>query len=132
MLSWLYSVLFPLQTLHESWKQFRVDNLYKLAHTGQVCYLRAALNDAFDVSARRIYIDGTGGNAQKTYVYTVGENQPKYLKTLYLHNALEFANTGADFIVYVPSSIAQSQGYELRALIDFYKVASKRYLIIEI
>ncbi len=39
---------------------------------------------------------------------------------------------GADFLVFVPATIAQTQSFALRALIDFYKVASKRYLIIEI
>lgn len=131
-LAFYYSFIKPLTTLHFTWKAYRASNLYKIAHNGQVCYLRAALNDAFDVDLRRIYIDGTGGDASKTYVYTPGEEQTKYLGKLWLRNSLEFADNGADFIVYVPANIADTLNYELRALIDFYKVASKRYLIIKI
>lgn len=132
MMALLKAFLQPMVTLHYTWSQFRKRKIYELEHTGQVCYMRKALNDAFDVDERRIYIDGTGGDASKTYIYTPGEEQTKYLGKLWLRNSLEFADTGADFLVYVPASIAQSLNYELRALIDFYKVASKRYLIIEI
>lgn len=122
----------PMITLHYNWTQFRNKKLYELEHTGQVCFLRGALNDAFDVDLRRIYIDGTGGDALKTYIYTPGEEQPEYLGKLWLRNSLEFEDDGADFLVYVPIAIANALNYELRALIDFYKVASKRYLIIPI
>ena len=127
-----YSFVNPLVSLHQTWKTYRFANLYKLEHTGQVCYLRGALNDSFDPSQRRIYIDGTGGDALKTYIYTPGEEQTKYLGKIWLRNSLEFADTGADFLVYVPQAIVALQNFELRALIDFYKIASKRYLIIEI
>jgi len=90
------------------------------------------LNDRFDPELRRIYIDGTGGEAQKTFIYTPAENQTKYLGTIYLYQALEFSDTGADFLVYVPQSIAVWLPFEIRALIDFYKLGGKRYLIIEI
>lgn len=132
LMAWLYSVIKPMVTVHYLWATYRNANLYKLAHNGQVCYLRGALNDTFDPSERRIYIDGTGGDATATYIYTPGEEQPKFLGTLFLRNSLEFADTGADFLVYVPASIVATQPFELRALIDYYKVASKRYLIIEI
>lgn len=128
----LYAYTKPLEVLYIKWQNYRNDNLYKLNHNGQICRLREALNDGFDISLRRIYIDGDGGDAQRTYIYTPGENQTKYLGTLYIRNSLEFADNGADFIVYVPGSIMQTQSFEVRALIDFYKMSSKRYLIIEI
>jgi hypothetical protein len=132
LMAFVYSAVKPMISLHYNWGRNREANLYRLAHTGQVCYLRKALNDSFDVDLRRIYIDGTGGAAGKTYIYTPGEEQPKYLGKIYLRDSLEFADTGADFLVYVPTSIAETMNYELRALIDFYKLASKRYLIIKI
>jgi len=131
-LAFYYSAIQPLVALHYDWQAYRDTNLYKLTHNGQVCYLRAALNDAFDISERRIYIDGTGGAAKKTFIYTPGEQQPKYLGKLWLRNSLEFADNGADFLVYVPKTIAQTLNFELRALIDLYRAGGKRYLIIEI
>lgn len=132
IMAYLCALLSPVDNLHYIWQQFRAANIYKLEHTGQVCYLRGALNDSFDPDQRRIYIDGTGGDALKTYIYTPGEQQTKYLGKLYLRNSLEFVDTGADFLVYVPSELLVTQSFEIRALIDFYKLASKRYLIIEI
>lgn len=132
IMAWIYSFIRAVATKHQEWSQYRASNLYKLAHNGQVCYLRKALNDRFDPDQRRIYIDGTGGEALRTFIYTPPEMQPKYLGTIYLYQSLEFADTGADFLVYVPSSIVQNQPHELRGLIDFYKLGGKRYLIIEI
>lgn len=131
-LAFYYSSVNPLVSLHSTWRAFRLANLYKLETTGQVCYMRRALNDSFDQSDRRIYIDGTGGDARKTYIYTPGEQQTKYLGKLWIRNSLEFEDTGADFLVYVPKTIVDLQRFEIMALLDFYKVASKRYLIIEI
>ncbi|MGJ5643196.1 hypothetical protein [Formosa sp. S-31] len=131
-IAWIYAFITPLVTTHTNWKQYRERNMYKLNHNGQVCHLRKVLNDYFDPDLRRIYIDGTGGEAAKTYIYTPVENQTKYLGTLTLFQSLEFADTGADFLVYVPQSIAQNQSYELRALIDYYRLGGKRYLIIEL
>jgi len=122
----------PLVEINDTWRRMRSDNLYKLEHTGQVCYLRGALNDRFDPSERRITIDGTGGNSEPTYIYTPGENQTKYLGRLFLRNSLEFADTGADFTVRVPREIMNQSSYEVRALIDFYRLGGMRYLIIEI
>ena len=122
----------PLVEINDTWRRMRSDNLYKLEHTGQVCYLRGALNDRFDPSERRITIDGTGGNSEPTYIYTPGENQTKYLGKLFLRNSLEFADTGADFTVRVPREIMNQSSYEVRALIDFYRLGGMRYLIIEI
>lgn len=135
LMAYVSAILHPIVQLHYNWQQFRnhqpYGTMYRLDHTGQVCYLRKALNDAFDVSQRRIYIDGTGGNVGKTYIYTPGEKNPKYLGKIYLRNNLEFADTGADFLVYVPKTIAEKENFGLRAMIDFYKLASKRYLIIK-
>ena len=54
---WLWALLRPLEVLHETWLKMRAENLYKLQHSGQVCYLRKVLNDRFDPELRRIYIN---------------------------------------------------------------------------
>jgi len=130
VLGFLWSFIKPLTTLHQLWQVMRLDNIYKLEHNAQVCYFRAALNDRFDPDLRRIYID-EGTTSNTTYIYTPGEHRPKYIGTIYLYQALEVEG-GADFFVYVPSEILASQLYEIRALIDFYRLGGKRYLIVEI
>ncbi len=137
LLAFIWALVKPLVSLHYTWTQYREDNIYKLHHNGQVCYLEKALNDRFDGDLRRIYI-GDGTLYDTVYVYTEAENQPEPIlnteeeaDTLWVYTEGETADTGADFIVYVPDEIMQSQNYAVRALIDYYKLGGKRYIIIE-
>lgn len=127
MIAWMQCLSAPLVDLHDDFKANRNANIYNLAHNGQVCKLRAALNDRFDISQRRIYIDD-GNLYQRTYIYTDGEKKPKYLGTMYLYDDAEYDDTGVDFTVWVPADLHYNS-YEMTALINFYKLASKRYKI---
>ncbi len=127
-------LLKPIISLYNNWFQWRDENLYKLSHTGQVCKLRQSLNDRFDPALRRIYI----GDAQfydTTYIYTEAEAQDVYVNTeaeeptIWLRTEAETADTGLDFIVFVPEQIFNTQIHGLRAHIDFYKAGGKRYNI---
>lgn len=128
-LGYAQALVTPIATLHQQFYVKRLDNLYKLNHNGQVCYLRKVLNDAFDAQLRRIRI--TDGNKyQRNYIYTNVEQQPKYLGTIYIRNANDYADSGVDFRVVVPIGFDLTNNiYQLKALIDFYKLAGKRYLI---
>lgn len=127
-IAFVQSLVFPISQLHYKWSQFRTDNLYKVEHNGQVCKFRGALNDRFDQTERRIYI-GDGNKYERQYLYTTGENKPKYLGTMFLHETEDYADTGVDFIVHVPEAIVSGQFFELVALIEFYKLGGKRYKI---
>lgn len=127
-LSLMSAVFRPLITLHYAWRQHRSSDIYKIDHSGQVCSLRGVLNDRFDPEERRIEINGFVG-VSRNYIYTKPENKPQNLGTFYLRNNLEFEDTGADFKVYVPHGIINSQGYEVRSVIDYYKAGGKRYII---
>jgi len=129
---WLQAMFSPIILLDYKWQRKRIDSLYRIEHTFQVCYMRGALNDKFDPTERRIYIDGTGGEASRTYIATPPEQRPVYLGTVYIGTADESADSGVDFFVYVPREIMQEQSFEVRAEIDFYRLGGKRYLIIEI
>ena len=125
------SVLSAVGSIYDSWFKMRLDNLYKLSHNGQIVYLRAALNDRFDPSLRRIYL-GDGNRFIRKYIYTHVEQKPKFLGTMFLHSRDDYADTGVDFIVFVPANIVDAQIYELKALINFYKEGVKRYKIVKI
>jgi hypothetical protein len=101
VVAYLQSLLVPIDSVYYNWSVFRNDNIYKMQHNGQICYLRKALNDKFDPSLRRIYI-GNGNRYERQYLYTTPEDRPRYLGTMYLHQNLDYADTGLDFIVYVP------------------------------
>lgn len=124
-LAWLRVLHFPLIEIVDKFNFNRNENLYNLAHNGQVCHLRGALNDRFDPSQRRIRI--TDGNRYKReYIYTRGEQKPKYLGKIYLYDRADYGDTGVDFIVLIPKGLSYN-AYEMKALVDFYKLASKRY-----
>lgn len=118
-----------IKSVFGSFSNNRISNLYKLSHNGQVCYLRKVLNDSFDPRDRRIKI--TDGNSfQREYIYTKAEAQPQYLGTMYLRQSNDFADTGFDFRVLVPAGFdLQSVIHQMNAVIDYYKLASKRYKI---
>lgn len=128
-IAWLQALATPIATLHQQWYNRRLDNLYRLDHNGQVCFLRAALNDAFDADFRRIKI--TNGNKyQRKYIYTNAEQKNKYLGINYLLQVGDYADTGADFRVVIPQDFdLVNNRYQLKAMIDFYKLAGKRYNI---
>ncbi len=128
MIAWLTLLVDGIDVLHYQWLQVRRSNIYDLAHNSQICYLRSALNDRFDPQLRRITI--TSGNAfTRQYIYTDGEQKPKFLGVMYIYDDADYEDTGVDFIVRVPMDIYFSI-YAMTALIDYYKLASKRYKII--
>lgn len=132
-------LLSPIISSYDVWLNFRNDNMYRIAHNGQVCFLRKSLNDRFDVVQRRIYI-GNGNLFDTTYIYTEAEAQDEFTnteseseeETLYLRTDAETADTGLDFIVYVPEEIYNSQIHGLHSHIKYYRAGGKRYQILTI
>ena len=127
MTAWLRSLLTPVSSLYDDWFAFRLRNIYQLAHNGQVVYLRAALNDSFDPSDRRIQIID-GNKFKRKFIYTNPEQKPRFLGMIFINRSADFADTGVDFIVAVPNDLMFNQ-VDMDALINFYKIASKRYKI---
>ncbi len=138
MIAWVKVLVSPIAKLHYDFVQKRKKDIYRLSHNGQVCYLRKALNDKFDKKKRRIKI--TDGNRYKPqYIYTEAEKKPKYLGTMYLRQDSDYADTGVDFLVLLPLdvwnsykteiAIGEYRHYPIEALVDYYRLASKRYKI---
>lgn len=134
LVGYLRALILPLDQLYYKWYNWRIDNLYKLDHTSQICYLRGSLNDKFDPVERRIRL-GDGNFYTTTYIYTEAEAQEVWMKTesedetIWLRTESETADTGLDFIVYVPETIYNKQIHALHAHIKFYKAGGKRYNI---
>lgn len=124
---WAQSLMAPVEALHYGFMRNRERNLYKLQHNGQVCYLRKALNDSFDIDQRRIQIVD-GNKFGREYIYTHAEAKPRFLGTMFLRPSTDFEDTGVDFIVLVPADLNFNE-YDMTALVDFYRLASKRYKI---
>jgi hypothetical protein len=127
-LAFVNACVSPIKRMYNQWASNRKANLYKLVHNGQVCYLRKVLNDRFDQSLRRIYI-GNGNRYDRSYIYTTAEARPQFLGVIYIHNSVDYADTGIDFIVYAPAGLLNLDNFEMKALINFYKEGVKRYKI---
>ena len=141
----IYGILYAAgKVLGLTYKDFttaRKEHNYKLTHNGQVCYLRAALNDAFgggfdilEVERRGEWLyaiteDGSGillsvgegGNAAEVE----GGQKVPLVYTETLLNASQNS-----FIVSVPYSIYQTRLPAVAALVDKYKLISKRAIYV--
>lgn len=127
MVAWIRSLLMPLDDLYGRFVEQRNKHLYNLAHNGQKCYLRKALNDRFDPHLRRITIDEPTHYAA-VYIFTEPEDLPIYLEpSVYLYAGEEHVG-GTNFVVRIPRGLSYLD-LEIKALIDYYKIASKKYTI---
>jgi len=150
--SLLKSSVQPIVSVYDNFIRNRTENLYKLRITPQVCYLRKMLNDRFDVDLRAIYI--TDGNPSN---WIIAYPQAKFNSAdgkvpLWASMANEIAGkklifttdlgirmaprqgdigaSGIDFNVMVPlrlRGIADEK--RIISLVNYYKLASKRYAI---
>ncbi len=128
MIAFIEILVKPISILH-------IDTLYKMQHTCQVIYLEKMLNEHFNVSGydannhentKVIYINDAPIPPIQ-YVYLDQEIPPKgylYLGTKYL----TAATNHSDFVVHIPARIVFVEA-KLKALIDYYKLAGKKYLI---
>lgn len=139
MVDWLGSMLAGLQTVNGYFAAWAAGVRYALRFNGQVQYLEHVLNDGYDLSLRRIYIDDPAGQQIIVpYIHNRIEQQPpRYLfnaadavpllSNIVLKNTAELGTT-VDFIVHVPVGIYDpTVELGLRKIIEKYRIAGKRY-----
>lgn len=125
----------PVARIYNSWYAYRSEAVYKMEHTGQVCYLRKSLNDKFDPIQRRIYI-GEGVDYSDVIIYTEGENMPGLWIGTQSENQYQVwlrtdseMDSDLDFIVWVPGTVYNTALNALKVHIEFYRQAGRRYAI---
>ncbi|MDB0601469.1 hypothetical protein [Tenacibaculum maritimum] len=131
MIAFVKTLVTPIVDLHYDFLQKQAADEFILNHNGQICYLRKALNDLFDESLRRIQI-GNGNQFNRQYIYTRAEQKPVYLGKMFLRDKTDYADTGVDFIVYVPHTILTARKIELEKWIEIFKKGTKKYKIVGI
>lgn len=137
LIDFLEALLKPLEEVNFNFKIFRRQAIYKVTHNGQVVYLQAVLNDSYDNSLRRIYIDDFPVY-DPVWIYPEADENPVYIGNATVYSDAEaFAATEFDFLVFVPIEYKPFNPQQLtifltqmRSLINYYKLASKRYDII--
>lgn len=128
-MAFVKTAVYNIKELYNLFTAYRSETLYNLSHNGQVFSLENVLNDRFDNDERRIYITD-GLTRDRLYIYTRVEDKPVFLPK-YLYTRGDYADTGVDFIVWVPNAIAISleEMYELRAKVNYFKLDPKRYKV---
>lgn len=135
LMGFVYVLLSPVIYCASLFERFRNDTTYRITHNGQVCYLTALINDRFDPTLRRITITDTEpfrGNI----LYLRKENDflmtPRRTGVAVTLNRRAFSGSDSvDFAVVVPAALQGSfSAAQMQALINTYKLASKRYIIL--
>lgn len=104
----------------------RNQSIKKVYHNSQVCKLRKILNDTFDYQRRIKVVEGV--LKKPKYLYTDAEQKPKYLGEIIVYTNSETEGNGIDFLVIIPAEL-QNYQTEIRSLVNFYKLAGKRFKI---
>lgn len=119
----------PVWTLMDWFEANRQANLYNLKHNGQVCYLRAMLNDAFDTELRRIRVEDSE-RWDWTFIYREEADKPLWLETVVIASDAFTSDMGTDFMVIVPAELGEGIRPQMISLVNYYKLAGKRYSIV--
>lgn len=135
----LYAGVKPLVRLIHELRTYRMATRYRLRHNGQVCKLRGVLNDEFDPELRRITIEDADSSVNNIEASTIFCRQLERWAMvplrcngpLLIHREGFSGTSGYDFWVNVPEELRSPQSEtRMKAIINKYKLASKRYTII--
>lgn len=132
----LYAGVSAIGRLHVEFNSYRSNVDYELAHNCQVCYLRGAINDMFDFDLRRLTVTEDNYEEEGVIIYHRELNKSPHLPMRESGDALRVfrrgygASGGIDFWINIPSVLKSNiNESQLRAVLNRYKLASKRYAI---
>ena len=130
----IYAGVSPLGRLLQQLRAYRQETSYRLEHNGQVCKLRGLLNDMFDPELRRIRIEEMGDTVAPQSIYMRATGRQVLIGDGRGHvvNRRGFGGAnGYDFWVSLPEAIRGTvDERRLRAAVNMFKLASKRYDIV--
>ncbi len=140
-IDWIRTWLNPLEDLSFLFKKIREDAIYKVTHNGQVYSLENVLNDEYDNSERRIFIEDSFF-IESIYIYPENDEKPVIVYdelnegVVYIYDDAAYEAVEFDFVINIPQELQPNTEQDLnnfliqmRGLVDFYKLASKRYEI---
>lgn len=146
----LRAALVGLEAVYNSFTKVRASHNYRLTHNGQVCYLRAVLNDAFQ-SANGTKFEILTIERDGDWLYAItekgecltvatsedafnekGEYQDNHMAVPVLSNEAMLTAQQNSFLVAVPADLWQSNLADIKALVDKYKLISKQAQYIQI
>ena len=126
----------PFSFIKRALKEFADQKTEELKITGQTCKLQKLLNDTFDTEQRRIrLVDSMQIELPMVYVFprgadnvlfVGGKDNPVLIQTRDSNTAVP-----TDFYVIVPKQLGLFENVRLKALVNTYKLAAKRWRIKE-
>ena len=137
-IAWLFRLFIVLRRKNEEFDALRGYWDYNLQFSSQTLSLEARLNQQYNMVMGSIYIVTQNTQDDNIYTFWINENQPSPFvwwlsepsgTPTYVKWIGEGATVQVDFIVYVPSSLSFDEN-EMRAIIDLYRLAGKRYTIV--
>ncbi len=133
LLRWLTIITGPVQALYSALMLYKGGVKYWLGINSQVCYMEKMLNDRYDATMRRIYIERPP-SVLPLYVYLRSELKPVYIfkngegNIKYLFTKGETVSGGVDFYVVVPKGLS-ANFIEMNVLIEKNKLPAKEHAI---
>ncbi|MCD8081863.1 MAG: hypothetical protein LUF04_16150 [Bacteroides sp.] len=130
-----YASVSGLSNIYMRFARFREETNYRLEHNGQVCHLRAVLNDYFDPFERRITVTENAELYDNSSIYMREVNTNEAVR---IQDTEDYALTvnrrgftgihGFDFWVNLPAAAYKEIDVKrVEAIVNIYKLASKRY-----
>lgn len=134
-IDWIRSLIKPLKSMYDDFNTFRKRQNYLLSFSFQRGSMEKLLNEEYPNQYNGIFIEdynwknpvyifNHSENQVKTYTYNNSENQ----SPLHIRNHVEFGGGAYEYIIWFPSSVNYVEA-QVRALVDRYNHAPKRYLI---
>lgn len=138
-IAFLMGYLAPARRLRDRFVQLQNKLNYDIQFNSQTLSLEARLNEEYNLVTGTIYIETISRVDNAQYISWLSENQdPVYTRWLsetsttpvYVRWLSEPAQggVGVDFIVWVPLTL-NFDSDRMKAIIDLYKLAGKRYAI---
>lgn len=131
-----FAAVSPLQLLHTQFMRWKADTDYRLRYNGQVCHLRAVLNDMFDPGERRITITDSAENVGYISLHHRDADQSLRLparesgRVVILNRRGYGGVNGFDFWVNLPVALyGKIDLAQVMGVVNTYKLASKRFSI---
>lgn len=123
----------PIETLYSEFCTVRKEHIFRLTHNGQVCYLRACLNEKFGkgfsigevaTDGKWLYAITEDGTHIPLAIDENNDSDTEDVPVLYGEESLNSAQN--DFIVYVPANAYDSNLTAVEAMVNKYKLITKR------
>lgn len=140
LFGFLRAAVWPLEQLYNKFRIARGEHNYRLTHNGQVCYLRACLNDHFKSNMGVFDIISVEREGEWLFAVTeTGERVPITISednisetenVPIVYNELMLNTEQNEFIVSVPADIYDTALEEVKALVNQYKLISKRAIYV--